>query len=119
MALLLWLISNVYFEILHKISYPCSERCVFYSQVKIWELLDLRTCNPFLPTPPLPPIPYIGDVVQNRYNSSTQAMELQHFVTDPSILPVIKLINHWRTPLQMKTNANMNAIHLLMENLQW
>ena len=31
------------FEILHKISYPYIERCGFYSQVKIEELLDLRT----------------------------------------------------------------------------
>ena len=35
-------ISKGTFEIPHKISYPYIERCGFYSQVKIEELLDLR-----------------------------------------------------------------------------
>ena len=35
-------ISKGTFEILHKISYPYIERCGFHSQVKIYELLDLR-----------------------------------------------------------------------------
>ena len=35
-------ISNGTFQIPHKISYPYIERCGFYSQVKIEELLDLR-----------------------------------------------------------------------------
>ena len=35
-------ISKVRFEILHKISYRFMERCVFYPQMKMEELLDLR-----------------------------------------------------------------------------
>ena len=35
-------ISKVTFEIPHKISYPYIERSVFYLDVKIEELLDLR-----------------------------------------------------------------------------
>ena len=37
-----FLISRVPSEIPHKISYPYIERCVFYSAMKMWELLDLR-----------------------------------------------------------------------------
>ena len=39
------------FEIPHKISYQYIERCAFYSQVKINELLDLRTCKHFWKVP--------------------------------------------------------------------
>ena len=40
------------FEILSKISYPYIERCGFYSQVKIYGLLDLRAHKCFwTPTP--------------------------------------------------------------------
>ena len=44
-------ISKGTFEIPHKISYPCIERCRLYSQVKIKELLDLRAHNSFLNAP--------------------------------------------------------------------
>ena len=39
------------FEISHKISYPYIERYVFYSHVKIEELLDLRTRKHFWNAP--------------------------------------------------------------------
>ena len=39
------------FKILHKISYPYIERCRFYSQVKIEELLDLRAHKCFWNAP--------------------------------------------------------------------
>ena len=44
-------ILKVSFEIPHKISYPYIERCVFCSQVKIQELLDLRARKYFWNTP--------------------------------------------------------------------
>ena len=44
-------ISKVLFEIPHKISYPFIEWCAFYSQVKIWELLDLRAHTSFWNAP--------------------------------------------------------------------
>ena len=48
---ILYGISKVHFEIPHKISYPYVERCVFHSQVKIWELLDLWDCKRFWNAP--------------------------------------------------------------------
>ena len=45
-------ISKGTFEIPHKISYPYIERCGFYSQVKIYELLDLRAHKCFWNGPP-------------------------------------------------------------------
>ena len=45
-------ISKGTFEIPHKISYPYIERCVFYSQVKIQELFDLRAHKCFWNAPP-------------------------------------------------------------------
>ena len=44
---ILYVISRVPFEIPHKISYPCIDRCTFYSQVKFLELLDLRVRKHF------------------------------------------------------------------------
>ena len=44
-------ISKGNFEIPHKISYPYIERCGFYSQVKIQELLDLRAHKCFWNAP--------------------------------------------------------------------
>ena len=44
-------ISKGTFEIPHKISYQYIERCGFYSQVKILELLDLRAQKCFWNAP--------------------------------------------------------------------
>ena len=44
-------ISKGTFEIPHKISYPYIERCRFYSQVTIWELLELRVHKCFWNAP--------------------------------------------------------------------
>ena len=48
-------ISKGTFEIPHRISYPYIERCRFYSQVKIEELLDLRAVSVFETHTPPPP----------------------------------------------------------------
>ena len=44
-------ISKVPFEIAHKISFPYIERCAFYLDVKIQELLDLRAHKCFWNAP--------------------------------------------------------------------
>ena len=44
-------ISKGTFEIPHKISYPYLERCRFYLQVKILELLELRALTRFWNAP--------------------------------------------------------------------
>ena len=43
--------QRVPFEIPHKLSYPHIERCWFYSQVKIEELLDLKAHKCFWNVP--------------------------------------------------------------------
>ena len=45
-------ISKGTLEIPLKISYPYIERCGFYSQLIIWELLDLRAHKCFWNAPP-------------------------------------------------------------------
>ena len=44
-------ISKGTFEIPHQISYQYIERCAFYLDVKIWELLDLRAHKCFWNAP--------------------------------------------------------------------
>ena len=44
-------ISKVSLEIPHKISYSYIQRCAFYLDVKIWELLDLRAHKLFWNAP--------------------------------------------------------------------
>ena len=44
-------ISKEYFEIPHKVSYPCIERCDFHTTLKFEELLDLRAHTHFLNIP--------------------------------------------------------------------
>ena len=64
-------ISRGTFEIPHKTSYPDIERCRFYSQLKIYELLDLRAHKCFWndPPPPPPPPPLDNDKNDNKvYN---------------------------------------------------
>ena len=49
-------ISKVSFEITHKISSPYIERRVFHLDIKIQELLDLKSCEHFQNAPLLHPL---------------------------------------------------------------
>ena len=49
-------ISKGTFEIPHKISCPYIQRCLFYADVKILELLDLRDFDRFWNCPLVPPV---------------------------------------------------------------